>query len=87
MDSGKKLLGTIPMPNAGLSIENLLNIGATLSLYAQTEATLTSELDFAVDLDYTISNARLFFPPVNETFGVFQASNSGTTTVPLLHWH
>ena len=55
----------------------ILTVGPTFQLDAEATAALTGDLSLSVDLAYSVSNGKLFFPPsAGSSSGSFAPANS-----------
>jgi hypothetical protein len=64
--------------NSDTAYDSILSVGPQFIVNAQGIATLDTELNMAVDLAYTINNAKLFFPPgKNSSGGDFAPADTG----------
>ncbi|KAG5638044.1 hypothetical protein H0H81_002164 [Sphagnurus paluster] len=75
-DSGQITLFQTGIP--GLDFPGILTVGPTFKIMGQATASMDVNVDMTVDLSYTVTDAKLFFPPGSnqQNGGTFSAGNS-----------
>ncbi|KAJ3528236.1 hypothetical protein NM688_g8023 [Phlebia brevispora] len=61
IDSGTLTLYSLSLP--GFDFAGILSLGASFDVTADASASISADISANVDLSYTISGAKLFFPP------------------------
>ncbi|KAH9920543.1 uncharacterized protein BXZ73DRAFT_104669 [Epithele typhae] len=59
--TGKISLFQVGIP--GLDVPEIFSLGPTFEVFGSADVTLDANVNTAVDIDYTVSGAQLFFPP------------------------